>query len=71
MYLNTFGESLELVSRERNARLALRDQRHDGDAGMATNNWAVDGRWVQSLLQPMQRKFNRLINLMEALDPLP
>jgi len=50
-YLNALGKSLQLISWERNARLALRNQWNDGDSGMSTDHWAVDGIWVQSLFK--------------------
>ena len=49
--MNALGKSLQLISWERNARLALRNQWNDGDSGMSTDHWAVDGIWVQSLLK--------------------
>ena len=50
VHLNSFGESLEFVGGELNGGRALRDEGHDGDAGVSSNHGAVHVGGVQSLL---------------------
>lgn len=49
MYLDSLGESLELVLGELNAGLGLRNQGDDGNSRVATDDWNVDLGGVQVL----------------------
>lgn len=47
-FLDALGEGLDLVSWEVDGGLALREQWHDGDSGVSSNDWDVDLLWVDS-----------------------
>jgi hypothetical protein len=40
MYLDSISESLELISREFYGGSALRNEGHDGNSSVASNDWA-------------------------------
>lgn len=47
-FLDALGEGLDLVSWEVDGGLALREQWHDGDSGVSSDDWDVDLLWVDS-----------------------
>ena len=57
VHLNSLGESLEFVGGELDGGRALRDEGHDGDAGVSANHWAVHVGGVQTLLLGYKIKF--------------
>ena len=49
VYLDTLSKSFQLISGERNTRLALGNKGDDGHSGVTTDDGAVHSSWVESL----------------------